>query len=104
MVTPYMNTFILLSARMKAGCLYCLSHSHSFYLQASSCLNTDALILLHQPLSNQIKENLNAGNGRVVGEILKAARPRSTLFTGSQRVAEQITLDLNGKARCYDSV
>ena len=27
------------------------------------------------------------------------ARPRSTLFTGSQRVAEQLTADLHGKAR-----
>jgi len=27
------------------------------------------------------------------------ARPRSTLFTGSQRVAEQLTADLKGKAR-----
>ena len=29
------------------------------------------------------------------------ARPRSTLFTGSQRVAEQLTADLHGKARPY---
>ena len=37
------------------------------------------------------------GNGRVVGEILKKAHPRSTLFTGSQKVAEQLALDLKGK-------
>ncbi len=29
--------------------------------------------------------------------VLRQARPRSTLFTGSQRVAEQLTLDLHGK-------
>ena len=37
------------------------------------------------------------GNGRVVGEILKKGHPRSTLFTGSQKVAEQLALDLKGK-------
>ena len=39
------------------------------------------------------------GNGRVVGEILKQGHPRSTLFTGSQKVAEQLALDLKGKVR-----
>ena len=42
------------------------------------------------------------GNGRVVGEILKQAHPRSTLFTGSQKVAEQLALDLKGKV-CISS-
>ena len=41
------------------------------------------------------------GNGRVVGEILKQGHPRSTLFTGSQKVAEQLALDLKGKV-CSD--
>ena len=37
------------------------------------------------------------GSGAVVGELLKRARPRSTLFTGSQRVAEHLCAELNGK-------
>ena len=37
------------------------------------------------------------GNGKVVGEILKQGHPRSTLFTGSQKVAEQLAVDLKGK-------
>ena len=32
------------------------------------------------------------------------ARPRSTLFTGSQKVAEQLTADLHGKVRFGDSL
>ena len=44
------------------------------------------------------------GNGRVVGEILKQGHPRSTLFTGSQKVAEQLALDLKGKVRSNVSV
>lgn len=39
------------------------------------------------------------GHGLVVNEILVRARPRSTLFTGSQRVAEKLCADLHGKVR-----
>lgn len=39
------------------------------------------------------------GNGQVFGELLKEAHPRSTLFTGSQRVAEKLSVDLAGKVR-----
>lgn len=37
------------------------------------------------------------GDGKVVGQILKDAPARSTLFTGSQAVAEQLVIDLKGK-------
>ena len=37
------------------------------------------------------------GNGIVFGELLNKAKPRSTLFTGSQRVAEKLAIDLAGK-------
>ncbi len=39
------------------------------------------------------------GQGGVVGELLQRARPRSTLFTGSQRVAERLCADLGGRVR-----
>lgn len=39
------------------------------------------------------------GQGSVVGQALIRSRPRSTLFTGSQRVAERLCADLRGKAR-----
>ncbi len=41
------------------------------------------------------------GHGSVVNEILVRARPRSTLFTGSQRVAEKLCADLHGKVGIY---
>ena len=44
------------------------------------------------------------GNGKVVGEILKQGHPRSTLFTGSQKVAEQLALDLKGKVCTLSSL
>ena len=37
------------------------------------------------------------GDGRVVNGILTAADPRSTLFTGSQAIAERLVVDLRGK-------
>ena len=37
------------------------------------------------------------GNGKVVGEILKTAQVRSTLFTGSAKVAELLAKELQGK-------
>ncbi|CAL5223996.1 g6611 [Coccomyxa viridis] len=43
------------------------------------------------------------GNGKVVGEILKQGHPRSTLFTGSQKVAEQLAVDLKGKVYLEDA-
>jgi hypothetical protein len=39
------------------------------------------------------------GNGKTVNEILIQARPRSTLFTGSGRIAEKLAHDLHGKVR-----
>ena len=44
------------------------------------------------------------GNGKVVGEILKQGHPRSTLFTGSQKVAEQLAVDLKGKVHTVPSL
>lgn len=37
------------------------------------------------------------GNGKVVNEILLQARPRTTLFTGSGRIAEKLAHDLHGR-------
>ena len=39
------------------------------------------------------------GNGKVVGEILNKAGVRSTLFTGSGKVAELLAQQLKGKVR-----
>ena len=43
------------------------------------------------------------GNGKVVGDILKAADVRSTLFTGSAKVAEILAKELKGKVPVYSS-
>lgn len=43
------------------------------------------------------------GNGKVVGEILKQAGVRSTLFTGSKKVAETLAVQLQGKVFLEDA-
>ena len=37
------------------------------------------------------------GCGEVVNEVLLKAKPRSTLFTGSSKVAEKLAVDMKGK-------
>lgn len=41
------------------------------------------------------------GNGKVVGEILNKAGVRSTLFTGSSKVAETLAVQLKGKVTLF---
>ncbi|KAK9813740.1 hypothetical protein WJX73_006181 [Symbiochloris irregularis] len=43
------------------------------------------------------------GNGRVVGELLTQAQPRSILFTGSGKVAEKLAEDFRGKVFLEDA-
>lgn len=55
------------------------------------------LRLLHHCGMPRTDADLIHGGGRVVNELLLRTQPRSTLFTGSQRVAEKLALDLKGK-------
>jgi hypothetical protein len=57
------------------------------------------LRLLHHCGMPRTDADLIHGNGRVVNELLLRAQPRSTLFTGSQRVAEKLAIDMRGKVR-----
>ncbi|KIY97867.1 1-pyrroline-5-carboxylate dehydrogenase [Monoraphidium neglectum] len=43
------------------------------------------------------------GKGPAMGAVLAGAEPRNTLFTGSQRVAEKLALDLRGKVFLEDA-
>lgn len=44
------------------------------------------------------------GPGATMGEIMAQARPRSTLFTGSQRVAEKLAKDFHGRVSQWSFV
>lgn len=55
------------------------------------------LRLLHHCGMPRTDADLIHGGGQVVNELLLRAQPRSTLFTGSQRVAEKLAVDMRGK-------
>lgn len=55
------------------------------------------LRLLHYCGMPRTDADLIHGHGQVVNELLLRAQPRSTLFTGSQRVADKLALDMRGK-------
>lgn len=55
------------------------------------------LRLLHHCGMPRTDADLIHGSGAVVNELLLRAQPRSTLFTGSQRVAEKLAVDMCGK-------
>eukprot|EP00879_Flechtneria_rotunda_P016977 GHRR01017773.1.p1 GENE.GHRR01017773.1~~GHRR01017773.1.p1 ORF type:complete len:544 (+),score=178.14 GHRR01017773.1:415-2046(+) len=61
------------------------------------------LRLLHYCGMPATDADLIHGSGATVGELLLEAQPRSTLFTGSQRVAEKLALDLHGKVFLEDA-
>lgn len=42
--------------------------------------------------------------GRGLVQVMSEAQPRSTLFTGSQRVAEKLAVDMRGKASIWYSL
>lgn len=53
-------------------------------------------LLLHCGAPPQDFDFLN-GSGSIVNNVLVEGKPRSTLFTGSGKVAEKLAIDLNGK-------
>jgi hypothetical protein len=57
------------------------------------------LRLLHHCGMPRTDADLIHGGGATVNELLLRAQPRSTLFTGSQRVAEKLAVDMRGKVR-----
>ncbi len=57
------------------------------------------LRLLHYCGMPATDVDLLHGPGVTMGEVLRAAEPRSTLFTGSQRVAERLAVETQGKVR-----
>jgi len=61
------------------------------------------LRLLHHCGMPETDVDMLHGPGLTMNEVLVRARPRSTLFTGSQRVAEKICSDLNGKVKLEDA-
>ena len=65
-------------------------------MQVSVVMDQFLKLMLHCGMPPHDVDFLN-GQGTVVHQVLMAGKPRSTLFTGSQRTAEMLSCDLNGK-------
>jgi len=59
--------------------------------------------LLHECGLRKTDLDLLHGKGAAMGEIMSRAQPRSTLFTGSKRVAERLAREHNGKVFLEDA-
>ncbi len=71
--------------------------THDLRVLQVSIVAEQLVRLLHacgMPLSDV---DMLHGSGATMGAVLNAAQPRSTLFTGSQRVAEKLATDMHGK-------
>lgn len=68
----------------------------SFHLQVS-IVAEQLLRLLHHCGMPPSDADLVHGSGVTMNDIMVQAQPRSTLFTGSQRVAEKLAADMRGK-------
>jgi 1-pyrroline-5-carboxylate dehydrogenase len=61
------------------------------------------LRLLHHCGMPRTDADLVHGSGQTMNEIMLRAQPRSTLFTGSQRVGEKLAIDMRGKVYLEDA-
>eukprot|EP00983_Pelagomonas_calceolata_P113698 1160011-Pelagomonas_calceolata.AAC.4 len=62
------------------------------------CIVAEQLLrLLHHCGMPRTDVDFLAGPGSTMGEVLRQAEPRSTLFTGSQKVAEKLAVQQAGK-------
>jgi hypothetical protein len=69
----------------------------SVFLCRVSIVAEEFVRLLHGVGMPKADLDLIHGSGQVVNELLLRAAPRSTLFTGSRKIAEKLALDLHGK-------
>ncbi len=80
---------------MHATCHACLL----YFCWQVSVVAEQLLRLLHHCGMPKTDVDFLVGPGTTMGEVLSKASPRSTLFTGSQRVAERLAVQLHGKVR-----
>lgn len=101
-VTPF-NFPLEIPALQLMGALYMGNRPLLHVDQKVSIVAEQLVRLLQQHGMPSTDMDMVHGAGLTVGEILKQAQPRSTLFTGSQAVAEKLCADLNGKVFLEDA-
>jgi len=101
-ITPF-NFPLEIPALQLMGALYMGNKPLLHVDQRVSIVADQLLRLLHHCGMPASDVDLMVGPGTVMNEIIKRAEPRSTLFTGSQRVAEKLAADTKGKVYLEDA-
>jgi 1-pyrroline-5-carboxylate dehydrogenase len=101
-VTPF-NFPLEIPALQAMGALYMGNKPLVHVDHRVSVVIEQFLRLLHACGAPPEDCDLLHGRGEAAHAVLLAARPRSTLFTGSQRVADRLALDLRGKVFLEDA-
>ncbi|EFJ40853.1 aldehyde dehydrogenase [Volvox carteri f. nagariensis] len=102
LITPF-NFPLEIPALQLMGALYMGNKPLLHVDQRVSVVAEQLLRLLHHCGMPPADVDLLHGPGATVGEVLRAAQPRSTLFTGSQRVAERLAVETHGKVFLEDA-
>ncbi|KAJ9517976.1 hypothetical protein QJQ45_004346 [Haematococcus lacustris] len=95
-ITPF-NFPLEIPALQLMGALYMGNKPLLHVDQRVSVVAEQLLRLLHHCGMPRTDVDLLVGPGATMGEVLAQAQPRNTLFTGSQRVAERLAVQLAGK-------
>ncbi|GFR43750.1 hypothetical protein Agub_g4862 [Astrephomene gubernaculifera] len=102
LITPF-NFPLEIPALQLMGALYMGNKPLLHVDQRVSIVAQELLRLLHHCGMPPADADLLHGPGPTCGEVLRAAQPRSTLFTGSQRVAERLAVETAGKVFLEDA-
>lgn len=102
LITPF-NFPLEIPALQLMGALFMGNKPLTHVDHRVSIVIEQLLRLLHHCGMPRTDADLIHGSGAVVNELLLRAQPRSTLFTGSQRVAEKLAVDMRGKVFLEDA-
>jgi len=102
LITPF-NFPLEIPALQLMGALY-MGNMPLVHVDHRVSIVMDQLLrLLHYCGMPPADADLLHGRGPAMNEVMTAAQPRSTLFTGSQRVAEKLAVDFKGKVYLEDA-
>jgi len=101
-VTPF-NFPLEIPALQLMGALYMGNKPLLHVDHRVSVVAEQFLRLLHACGAPPEDADVLHGRGEAAGAVIRAAEPRSTLFTGSARVAEQLAADTRGKVFLEDA-
>jgi len=102
LITPF-NFPLEIPALQLMGALY-MGNKPLLHVDQKVCIVAEQLLrLLHHCGMPRTDVDFLAGPGSTMGEVLRQAEPRSTLFTGSQKVAEKLAVQQAGKVFLEDA-